>query len=72
MGQAGITGSLWTAQAFNQLPLVALYYYQRKKNLCQAAKTGQLYKSQFKLSPVPRIWKKERSTRDKKQLLSFQ
>ena len=28
MGQVGITGSLlWTAPAFNQLPLVALYYF---------------------------------------------
>ena len=31
MGQAGITGSLlWTAPAFNQLPLVALYYFWEK------------------------------------------
>ena len=31
MGQAGITGSLLlTAPAFNQLPLVALYYFREK------------------------------------------
>ena len=36
------------------------------KNLLHAAKTGRLYKCQFKLSPVPRIWKKKYSTRDKK------
>ena len=71
MGQAGITGSLlWTAPAFNQLPLVALYYFW-EKTFVKLQKLVGCVSASLNYHQSLESGKKKCSTRDKTAIISM-